>query len=1472
MIALHEKCYVCGQTSDFEIDDGSTLFREAVCPHCGSSIRHSDLAQAISDHFASGAPLAQVISEMDGMKILDASPVGESYRLLSTLPGCVGCEFFPDIPTGDRAENGLLCVDLTAIPFPDHTFDLIITEETLEHISDLKQTFSEISRVLKPGGVHIFTIPICETIPTRSISDLNVTHPALNGDSKVFHEFGLDIANILERFGFFTRYRMAHRFYPSAQTTDLRKEYAAYCTNGANPLAFFQYNSIVFISEKVTDVNTPIERIDLQTTENLEVVLEHIHRYRSVLDIVEGKTVLDAACGTGYGTKLLSERAKKVVGIDIDAEVVKHLQKEEMEKVSFACMPVEAMTFADNSFDVVVSFETIEHIEETAQKAFLAEVRRVLKPGGCLIISTPNVDVLKETFKDYYNPFHVKELTRVEFFALLSQYFKYTQEYYQNVVEASCISSTVESVPSNPIKADSGKYLIAVCSDQALPEKLLRSAYFPEPKAFYHELHQSITEKANLYVDTGFGFRQKDVVMEEVNYQKGYFHIVFGLGGYQYIRALRFDPLEGAFCRVRINSCCIDGVPYSMEALNATESYESFDYFFHSDPQYFIQTSGKKIEKVEIEGYLDHNLSKRISQICKRCYNQETQIAAKELDVQKLQQLQSQTAEDLEQTRLQAAAEIEQTRIQAAEKLEQAMAELEQTKRWADDRASALETAKCRAEEQAEKLRQTLLEEKEKSEQQLQEFREEENRKYRELEASLETLRENLAERERLLEGIQKSVSFKITRPLYRLKTAIYFGMEKNAFTRRIRKAISVWRRQGFGEMLRQIRQYREKREKIKALVPDVAQASAIDVPMYEAEYQPNKDYSEYDTDVKVLAFHLPQFHTFPENDAWWGKGFTEWTNVRKGCPRFDGHYQPRVPHEDIGYYCLEDVEMIRRQAELAKQHGIYGFCYYYYWFSGKRLMEKPVDLLLRHPEINIPFCLCWANENWTRRWDGQEQDVLIKQEYSDQDDEIFIADLKKYLDDSRYIRVNGKPVIVVYSPCFIPDCRKSFQKWRETARALGIGEIQIWICLTWGRTAENMQISDCVDAEVEFPPHNLGGEWLEIPDVERDGQETIIYDYKRAVDYITGSWGISQPEVVPKHLSCMMAWDNAARRKDGWHAFYHFSLKDFYRWLQEAVRQTRAKFPEEERFFFINAWNEWGEGTYLEPDEKYGYANINTVSKAVFDLPLQDDPHTLVLDRRSPVGNEQRLQDGKEPKIAVQAHVFYVDLLGEIIEQLNRIPYSFDLFITTDTNQKRCAMLPMVQKTCRCRKVEILVLPNRGRDVAPFLAQMAPKLDRYDYVGHIHTKRTITTDYGDQWRKYLFRHLFGNEEYLRRMFSLFEKEKTLGIVMPEMFPPIREHAKWTGEHQGIRGLLRRMGVDRELPEQLAFPAGNMFWVRTAAVKPLFALGLRQDDFPEEAGQRYATLAHQIERAWVYVAEASGYEYRNVINGFPPEA
>lgn len=368
--------------------------------------------------------------------------------------------------------------------------------------------------------------------------------------------------------------------------------------------------------------------------------------------------------------------------------------------------------------------------------------------------------------------------------------------------------------------------------------------------------------------------------------------------------------------------------------------------------------------------------------------------------------------------------------------------------------------------------------------------------------------------------------------------------------------------------------------------------------PAYSSDYQENINFEEFHTDIKTVAFYLPQFHTFKENDAWWGKGFTEWTNTKKAKPHFKGHYQPREPHDDIGYYKLDNIDTIKKQVTLAKEHGIYGFCFYYYWFSGKRLMEKPVDLFIKNKDVDFPFCLCWANENWTRTWDGLEKNVLIKQEYSDSDYKNFILDIEKYITDPRYIKIDGKPVVIIYNPKAIPNFKKHVYYWRKYARECGIGELYIITKTDLVNTQH--EFTEYVDAEYDFPPHGMGHPATKITGLDTE----LAYSYRKLVDDIGHLYRDHFP-LKPFYYTCTMGWDNSARRKENYTVYYDYNLESYYKWLNIIITETRRRNKEENRFMFINAWNEWAEGTYLEPDKKYGYANINTLSKAIFDLPV---------------------------------------------------------------------------------------------------------------------------------------------------------------------------------------------------------------------------------------------------------------------------
>ncbi|HIJ80483.1 MAG TPA: glycoside hydrolase family 99-like domain-containing protein [Desulfuromonadales bacterium] len=365
---------------------------------------------------------------------------------------------------------------------------------------------------------------------------------------------------------------------------------------------------------------------------------------------------------------------------------------------------------------------------------------------------------------------------------------------------------------------------------------------------------------------------------------------------------------------------------------------------------------------------------------------------------------------------------------------------------------------------------------------------------------------------------------------------------------------------------------------------------------------------------VRAIAMYLPQYHPIPENDAWWGKGFTEWTNVRKGTPRFQGHYQPHVPGE-LGYYDLRTPDARIEQAELAKRSGIFGFCYYHYWFNGRRLLERPLNEVIASKEPRFPFCVCWANENWTRRWDGRDRDVLMAQQYSDDDSLAFILDLLPAFRDERYIRVNGRPLLIIYRTSLLPDPKKTAEIWRETMIKAGVGEIYLVRVENFMHGSEPDPAEIGFDAAMEFAPYwestgrkitNLARAGL--PDIPLP-DDLSVYDYERCMLEMMSRF---QPAYT-LFRGVFPAWDNTARRSTKSTLFVNSSPENFAFWLSRTVRQTCERYTGDERLVFINAWNEWGEGCHLEPDEKYGRQYLDAVGMVL----RQNEDHARLMEMR---------------------------------------------------------------------------------------------------------------------------------------------------------------------------------------------------------------------------------------------------------------
>lgn len=375
--------------------------------------------------------------------------------------------------------------------------------------------------------------------------------------------------------------------------------------------------------------------------------------------------------------------------------------------------------------------------------------------------------------------------------------------------------------------------------------------------------------------------------------------------------------------------------------------------------------------------------------------------------------------------------------------------------------------------------------------------------------------------------------------------------------------------------------------------------------------------HSENEYGTRIIAFYLPQYHPIPENDAWWGEGFTEWTNVRKAEPRFTGHYQPHLPGE-LGFYDLRDSAARESQADLAREHGIHGFCYYHYWFNGKMLLEKPFAEVLASGAPDLPFCLCWANENWTRAWDGLDREILMAQDYASYDHMEHFAWLVRAFADARYIKINGRPLFLFYRAEQIPQLKQILADWRSAALAYGFPGI--YIC-----AVKNMQFSLAfedfrdagLDALVDFQPNPR-----DVTSAMKKGlsglSAKLLRGWQRLLQpKLRGVHRYSYEEIVRAALHkipstervfpCVFpGWDNSARRSTNVTVIQNDDASLYAKWLAHAVEQV-SPLQIEERIVFINAWNEWAEGCHLEPDQRNGRAFLEATRAVIAGAYLKE-------------------------------------------------------------------------------------------------------------------------------------------------------------------------------------------------------------------------------------------------------------------------
>lgn len=375
---------------------------------------------------------------------------------------------------------------------------------------------------------------------------------------------------------------------------------------------------------------------------------------------------------------------------------------------------------------------------------------------------------------------------------------------------------------------------------------------------------------------------------------------------------------------------------------------------------------------------------------------------------------------------------------------------------------------------------------------------------------------------------------------------------------------------------------------------------------------------------MKTIAFYLPQFHAIPENDEWWGRGFTEWVNVKKAKPLFEGHYQPRIP-KDKNYYNLLDPSVMKWQVDLAKKYGVYGFCFYHYWFDGHMLLQKPVEQYLKDRSLDLPFCICWANEHWTQAWVSKQDKILIAQRYGARKEwEEHFNYLLPYLKDPRYIKNNGRPLVVLYRPDLIDCLNEMLDCWQELAQKEGFQGLDF----AYQQITFDIQ-KDKDDSRfaynIEYQPSYA------VYDMTRE-QHRLLRSVKRKIVRLFDKVGINLEQVrpqgliqrdydsvwqsvldrVPENEKCVpgafVDWDNTPRRHEKGSVFVGASPEKFEKYMTKQIRRAKEIYHKDMLFLF--AWNEWAEGGYMEPDEKFGYGYLEALRNALMangEFPTDD-------------------------------------------------------------------------------------------------------------------------------------------------------------------------------------------------------------------------------------------------------------------------
>ncbi len=546
----------------------------------------------------------------------------------------------------------------------------------------------------------------------------------------------------------------------------------------------------------------------------------------------------------------------------------------------------------------------------------------------------------------------------------------------------------------------------------------------------------------------------------------------------------------------------------------------------------------------------------------------------------------------------------------------------------------------------------------------------------------------------------------------------------------------------------------------------------------------------------KVVAYYLPQFHPLEENNKWWGNGYTEWTGVTKARPQFIGHHQPRLPTE-LGFYDVRVPEVQERQVALARAAGISAFCFYFYWFRGKTLMETPIRNFADNEKLDFDFCLCWANHDWTRP--GRKHEILISQEYDADDDIAFISHLSGYLKSGRYLRIDGRPLIMVWAASLLPDAKATVRRWRDWCQQNGIGPIHICSNQIYEQ-ADPAKYG--MDSATQFPPGD--SRWAESNIARhREPVELLnqnysgeLFDYR---DLVTRARNFVPPHYRLFRAACP-SWDNEPRRPGHGITLVGADPANYLQYLETILDQTRQSEAAGDKLVFINAWNEWAEGAHLEPDDRFGFGYLEATKMACLRAALKGN----ALD---------------EPKrLAVVAHAHSPECFDRYLGWLHNLDMPHDTFVTVPSYLRSA-----LDEYATDKRLTITVVPVEAgsHDILPFLNVLyAIDLGRYGRILRLCSpadaqQPSAHSDLTDV-------------RCLQAALSTLDRHSDIGIISGHDLRPLTacsEDAKSV-----LHPLFKRMGVSTHDNEGIPFVVSPVFVARTAALLPFATLGGLTDE------------------------------------------